>query len=176
MASGLAAHAPAESPARRLLIIGNSVSMSPATGVEAYPQRIAAPRGAAWQLSTIIHSGKTIEAMEPEILDALRLGPSLVILQVGINECAPRPLAPSGRARLATLKPVWLRDTIIAAIHRWRPQIIRLRPLAQFTPLDRFAASVGRVVSAARIAGDRKSTRLNSSHRCISYAVFCLKK
>ena len=25
-------------------------------------------------------------------------------------------------------------------------------------------------------AGDRKSTRLNSSHRCISYAVFCLKK
>src|SRR5437763_13484964 len=27
-----------------------------------------------------------------------------------------------------------------------------------------------------RRAGDRKSTRLNSSHRCISYAVFCLKK
>src|SRR5437867_10176746 len=30
---------------------------------------------------------------------------------------------------------------------------------------------------AARFAaGDRKSTRLNSSHRTISYAVFCLKK
>src|SRR5437764_9214935 len=27
-----------------------------------------------------------------------------------------------------------------------------------------------------RVGGDRKSTRLNSSHRCISYAVFCLKK
>src|SRR5437764_7996938 len=26
------------------------------------------------------------------------------------------------------------------------------------------------------VGGDRKSTRLNSSHRCISYAVFCLKK
>src|SRR5437764_10660809 len=25
-------------------------------------------------------------------------------------------------------------------------------------------------------SGDRKSTRLNSSHRCISYADFCLKK
>src|ERR1017187_2108959 len=25
-----------------------------------------------------------------------------------------------------------------------------------------------------RLDGDRKSTRLNSSHRCISYAVFCL--
>src|SRR6476660_10208412 len=27
-----------------------------------------------------------------------------------------------------------------------------------------------------RHAGDRKSTRLNSSHQIISYAVFCLKK
>src|SRR5437879_11585737 len=27
-----------------------------------------------------------------------------------------------------------------------------------------------------RSSRDRKSTRLNSSHRCISYAVFCLKK
>src|SRR5437762_11217975 len=26
------------------------------------------------------------------------------------------------------------------------------------------------------VGRDRKSTRLNSSHRCISYAVFCLKK
>src|SRR5437763_10652078 len=26
------------------------------------------------------------------------------------------------------------------------------------------------------VGQDRKSTRLNSSHRCISYAVFCLKK
>src|ERR1017187_10378531 len=28
----------------------------------------------------------------------------------------------------------------------------------------------------AQLEADRKSTRLNSSHRCISYAVFCLKK
>jgi len=27
-----------------------------------------------------------------------------------------------------------------------------------------------------QVSADRKSTRLNSSHRCISYAVFCLKK
>src|SRR5437762_13868551 len=31
-------------------------------------------------------------------------------------------------------------------------------------------------VDSSRRASDRKSTRLNSSHRCISYAVFCLKK
>src|SRR5437763_2165679 len=31
-------------------------------------------------------------------------------------------------------------------------------------------------VPCPRATRDRKSTRLNSSHRCISYAVFCLKK
>src|SRR5688572_31620381 len=31
-------------------------------------------------------------------------------------------------------------------------------------------------VQEAEVAGDRKSTRLNSSHSQISYAVFCLKK
>src|SRR5437763_3230032 len=30
--------------------------------------------------------------------------------------------------------------------------------------------------SVRRPDRDRKSTRLNSSHRCISYAIFCLKK
>src|SRR5437762_9680807 len=40
------------------------------------------------------------------------------------------------------------------------------------------AAAVGAAVggSIAAVTRDRKSTRLNSSHRCISYAVFCLKK
>src|SRR5437879_10954880 len=32
------------------------------------------------------------------------------------------------------------------------------------------------VVQRISASQDRKSTRLNSSHRCISYAVFCLKK
>src|SRR5438034_3830474 len=32
------------------------------------------------------------------------------------------------------------------------------------------------VFGCRRIARDRKSTRLNSSHTVISYAVFCLKK
>src|SRR5947199_2892842 len=37
-------------------------------------------------------------------------------------------------------------------------------------------AAVGGGANAAVDAGDRKSTRLNSSHLGISYAVFCLKK
>src|SRR5437879_10831816 len=39
-------------------------------------------------------------------------------------------------------------------------------------PLSRSCAQI----CAERRGLDRKSTRLNSSHRCISYAVFCLKK
>src|SRR5437879_4408183 len=35
---------------------------------------------------------------------------------------------------------------------------------------------LGKGEAAAVREPDRKSTRLNSSHRCISYAVFCLKK
>src|SRR5437763_10541772 len=45
----------------------------------------------------------------------------------------------------------------------------------------RYAATSGYHLASLRLAekcanSDRKSTRLNSSHRCISYAVFCLKK
>src|SRR3712207_8462718 len=48
--------------------------------------------------------------------------------------------------------------------------------------LRRQRARPARVVRARRVVGevqvdqDRKSTRLNSSHANISYAVFCLKK
>src|SRR5690606_40989019 len=49
--------------------------------------------------------------------------------------------------------------------------------------IGRFRASrplplrpVGITVAAATLRSDRKSTRLNSSHVKISYAVFCLKK
>src|SRR5439155_15336041 len=51
-------------------------------------------------------------------------------------------------------------------------------------PTDRLAFSTGqadvrprvRAVGDCERRGDRKSTRLNSSHVAISYAVFCLKK
>src|SRR5256885_6631569 len=52
------------------------------------------------------------------------------------------------------------------------------RPSPLFTSVD-ISNSFdlgGTAASAVRIYGDRKSTRLNSSHLVISYAVFCLKK
>src|SRR5256885_3926976 len=44
------------------------------------------------------------------------------------------------------------------------------------TDVPPFPAQEGGVVLNATIDRDRKSTRLNSSHLVISYAVFCLKK
>src|SRR5690349_24063826 len=53
------------------------------------------------------------------------------------------------------------------------------KPTVTYTPLsgERFARSLlTPIPPAAVISLDRKSTRLNSSHVEISYAVFCLKK
>src|SRR5947207_8438466 len=44
------------------------------------------------------------------------------------------------------------------------------------TPTDRLVQMVAPTVYRAKLQEDRKSTRLNSSHTVISYAVFCLKK
>src|SRR5688572_31847886 len=41
---------------------------------------------------------------------------------------------------------------------------------------DAVAGRCVRVVAESHAVADRKSTRLNSSHSQISYAVFCLKK
>src|SRR5437763_12579235 len=51
-------------------------------------------------------------------------------------------------------------DDLVVALARL-PRDVRLAVAGQVRP---------------RSGPDRKSTRLNSSHRCISYAVFCLKK
>src|SRR5437879_10021452 len=58
--------------------------------------------------------------------------------------------------------------------------------MAQDFPADKYnfrlrkeMRSFGEVIvhiMSGNVYADRKSTRLNSSHRCISYAVFCLKK
>src|SRR2546427_11754404 len=52
-----------------------------------------------------------------------------------------------------------------------------LRPIGVLERQDLDAASGQRFLGALPSGGiDRKSTRLNSSHSQISYAVFCLKK
>src|SRR5258708_31897957 len=48
-----------------------------------------------------------------------------------------------------------------------------------YPPIVRYHSSSARTIASVKVTGregDRKSTRLNSSHQIISYAVFCLKK
>src|SRR5256885_7352114 len=56
-----------------------------------------------------------------------------------------------------------------------RPHWLKRRGFAIF-PLGRYNPGVTRWFGGGFYVGDRKSTRLNSSHLVISYAVFCLKK
>src|SRR5574341_524723 len=57
-----------------------------------------------------------------------------------------------------------------------RPAALRLRKLGPEVSLPHHLAGRGRSPAIGKPEGDRKSTRLNSSHQLISYAVFCLKK
>src|SRR5258708_24725702 len=74
--------------------------------------------------------------------------------------------------------------SVLSYLSAGRP-IIALVPEGNPAALDVLEAggcvapptSAGAVEAAGWLAGiDRKSTRLNSSHQIISYAVFCLKK
>src|SRR5437764_8843706 len=56
-------------------------------------------------------------------------------------------------------------------------QVVARQPTPEYvSALGDVYRAAGRPDDADRQYADRKSTRLNSSHRCISYAVFCLKK
>src|SRR2546427_3607097 len=62
-----------------------------------------------------------------------------------------------------------------AAVAIGKPAVVMAPALPGDTLRGRVARTAGSA-GAMTTAGDRKSTRLNSSHSQISYAVFCLKK
>src|ERR1022692_1503292 len=84
-----------------------------------------------------------------------------------------------------TLKRFWLSETPSTVSLRKeviQPQVLLRLPCYDFTPImDHTLGRCPPCGSACRLLVqstfvDRKSTRLNSSHLVISYAVFCLKK
>src|SRR2546427_1180225 len=66
-----------------------------------------------------------------------------------------------------------LPDVVVIAAHATE-QAVGADPVARRFHEVRHGDGVG--VGSRRLERDRKSTRLNSSHSQISYAVFCLKK
>src|SRR5256885_9347446 len=63
------------------------------------------------------------------------------------------------------------RSTLFPYTTLFRSRVDIVRPLVGVDHLE-----VDHVARDAELVRDRKSTRLNSSHLVISYAVFCLKK
>src|SRR5438034_1802772 len=64
--------------------------------------------------------------------------------------------------------------TLFRSIAQWQPGFAH--PLFQVAELFRRRRRLAWIHLIGRAKVDRKSTRLNSSHTVISYAVFCLKK
>src|SRR2546430_16151020 len=93
-----------------------------------------------------------------------------VVVAIHLHEAPQRCGAP--RRRVARLQRVLERGAQLRAVARRRHGALRDAPLP-----PRHASEQLRVEIVQRAAQqDRKSTRLNSSHSQISYAVFCLKK
>src|SRR5256885_6937665 len=98
-----------------------------------------------------------------------------VIDAAGAAAAAPAP-APAKAAPAPAPVPV-----AVAAAPAPKPQIVpppapQPAAVAPAVSAAREAARVHSSPLVRRMAKDRKSTRLNSSHLVISYAVFCLKK
>src|SRR5437879_9367118 len=76
-------------------------------------------------------------------------------------------------SRLQILEHLLQLGTKVRAAHQGAGRIERYLPgeVKESLPGGHFDQ-----LGIATRRGDRKSTRLNSSHRCSSYAVFCLKK
>src|SRR5437773_6678473 len=64
----------------------------------------------------------------------------------------------------------------MAAKHRFEVTQHLLRIIGVCAECRRAMKAAGKDETVQRAGADRKSTRLNSSHITISYAVFCLKK
>src|SRR3712207_7121617 len=67
-------------------------------------------------------------------------------------------------------------DSILAAIPERRGGGVPRLPIDRVFTVAGFGTVVTGTLQGEDLAVDRKSTRLNSSHANISYAVFCLKK
>src|SRR5439155_9729919 len=76
----------------------------------------------------------------------------------------------------STEVPVAAHRALVAAIRAHEGNMRAQRPYRQKRRGFRAGNRQRRVSSAFYRPRDRKSTRLNSSHVAISYAVFCLKK
>src|SRR2546430_9569215 len=124
-------------------------------------------------------------SMRPSSVLLLAGGLAITPPMIGCTSGAPLPAPPTpGQAAAKAVGNDYIigpGDTLEVFV--WRnPELsvtVPVRPDGKIsTPLVENMVAVGKTPPqlARDMEGDRKSTRLNSSHSQISYAVFCLKK
>src|SRR5699024_11506430 len=98
---------------------------------------------------------------------------TLLYLLFSLCVSRPTPVLPSFPTRRSSDLSEYHAEGVITS----RPRMMGVQaagsaPLVDGAPVT----NPETIATAIRIGADRKSTRLNSSHVSISYAVFCLKK
>src|SRR3712207_8276357 len=82
---------------------------------------------------------------------------------------------PAAASSASTATPSHSVSSLLHLVTQWMSTVTLVRGSAWNSSQDHFARREPPCWSA-KLQSDRKSTRLNSSHANISYAVFCLKK
>src|SRR6266496_5981007 len=104
-------------------------------------------------------------------MGAIYIDPSIKRATVNLNECVECYACFNGMSQ-EHLNPTMVRT--IRKVFQWMR--LRFDPEPDVCPTAAFEPEPLAWPRVVRRALDRKSTRLNSSHVEISYAVFCLKK
>lgn len=104
---------------------------------------------------------RTIEYVLDEWYELVDLRkPEVVVIHVGIVDCAPRVFLRRERQFVENLRPAFLRESILRNVHRHRPAIVNMRKKV-YVPPDRFNALVEQVMARAKASKLRSLVMVN---------------
>jgi len=104
---------------------------------------------------------RTIEYVLDEWYELVDLRqPEVVVVHVGIVDCAPRVFLRRERQFVENLRPAFLREAILSNVHRHRRAVVNMRKKV-YVPADRFSALVGQVIARAEASKLRSLVFVN---------------
>lgn len=104
---------------------------------------------------------RTIEYVLDEWSELVDLRkPDVLVVHVGIVDCAPRVFLRRERQFIENLKPRFLRDAILKYVHNHRSAIVKFRKKV-YVPPDRFQALLDEIISRTRASSIRSLVLVN---------------
>jgi len=105
------------------------------------------------QSAIVIERGmrrRTIEYVLDEWQELVELKtPDVVVIHVGIVDCAPRVFLRRERQFVENLRPAWFRDAVLRFVHNHRSAIVKFRKKV-YVPPERFKPLLDQVFQKAR--------------------------